>query len=429
MLVSKFFLPQIKETPKEASTASHILMLRSGMIKQVVSGIYTWLPLGLMALKNVEHIARNRLNQAGCVEMLMPCIQPASLWTESGRYDSYGAEMLRITDRHEHQMLFGPTAEELITDIFRSSIKSYKDLPKNLYQIQWKFRDEIRPRFGVMRGREFLMKDAYSFDIDKQSALNTYNLMYETYYKIFDDLGLKAIAVNAETGPIGGDYSHEFHVIAQTGESNIYYDELLEQEKNYLQRKSVYACSEEKHNPANCNVPAERLKIKKGIEVGHIFYIGTKYSVSMNAQIMDKAGKLAPVEMGCYGIGISRLVGAIIEANHDERGIIWPWQVAPFQVSIINVNVACEISNKAAFDLYTSLQNMAIRVILDDRDQSAGNKFATHDLIGSPWQIIISLKNLELGRIEIKKRSSNDIIYMSIEEAINFFADIEIIKL
>ena len=246
MLVSKFFLPQIKETPKEASTASHILMLRSGMIKQVVSGIYAWLPLGFAALKNVEHIARNRLNQAGCVEMLMPCIQPASLWTESGRYDSYGAEMLRITDRHEHQMLFGPTAEELITDIFRSSIKSYKDLPKNLYQIQWKFRDEIRPRFGVMRGREFLMKDAYSFDIDKESALRTYNLMYETYYQIFDDLGLKAIAVNAETGPIGGDYSHEFHVIAQTGESNIYYDELLEQEKNYLQRKSVYACAEEK---------------------------------------------------------------------------------------------------------------------------------------------------------------------------------------
>ncbi len=424
MLASNFFLPLIKETPREAQTASHVLMLKSGMIRQAVAGIYTWLPLGLMALKNIEQIVRVQLNKAGCIEMLMPCVQPASFWIESGRFDSYGAEMLRMQDRHNNQLLFGPTAEDLVTDIFRNSIKSYKDLPKNLYQIQWKFRDEIRPRFGVMRGREFLMKDAYSFDIDKTSALKTYNLMYQTYYQIFDALSLKAIAVSAETGPIGGDYSHEFQILADTGESTIYYDALIEDEPNALKRQSLYAVAEEKHDPKTCTVPQERLKTKKGIEVGHIFYIGQKYSRSMNAYVADKTGSQIPVEMGCYGIGVSRLVGAIIEANHDSKGIIWPWQIAPFQVSIINISTSSDDACTAAFNLYQALINLGIRVILDDKDQSAGSKFATHDLIGSPWQIIVSVKNIAANQLEIKQRSNGNVTYLSSDETINFFTQI-----
>jgi prolyl-tRNA synthetase len=420
--MSKFFLPLIKENPKEAKIISHTLMLKSGMIKQVASGIYSWLPLGLMVLKNIEEIVRKNLNKAGCVEMLMPCIQPASFWIESGRYDSYGAEMLRIKDRHDNQLLFGPTAEDLITDIFRSSIKTYKELPKNLYQIQWKFRDEIRPRFGVMRGREFCMKDAYSFDIDKDSALKTYNLMYQTYHQIFEDLGLKAVAVNAETGPIGGDYSHEFQILADTGESTIYYDALIEEEKDLDKRKTFYACAEEKHIPENCLVPSERLKIKKGIEVGHIFYIGTKYSHSMKAYVASKDGSLIPVEMGCYGIGVSRLVGAIIEASHDAKGIIWPWSVAPFHISIININVNSDVCCAASLEVYRQLTNLGFRVLLDDKDQSVGSKFATHDLIGSPWQIVVSNKNIETKEFELRERVTAGVHNLSIESIINLLS-------
>jgi prolyl-tRNA synthetase len=422
MLMSQFFLPLIKETPKEAKIISHILMLKSGMIKQAASGIYSWLPLGLMVLKNVENIVRKNLNQAGCIEMLMPCIQPASFWIESGRYDAYGPEMLRIRDRHDHELIFGPTAEDLITDIFRGSIKTYKELPKNLYQIQWKFRDEIRPRFGVMRGREFYMKDAYSFDVDKANALQTYNLMYQTYYQIFQDLGLKAIAVSAETGPIGGDYSHEFQILADTGENTVYYDALLDEEQDLQKRKTFYASAEEKHTPETCPVPPERLKVKKGIEVGHIFYIGTKYSESMKAYVADKSGSSIPVEMGCYGIGVSRIVGAIIEASHDEKGIIWPWSVTPFHVSIVNISTNNDACNTFAFEIYQKLTNAGLKVLLDDKVQSAGSKFVTHDLIGIPWQIIISSKNLDSSELEIKERATGKVLNLTLEAFLNILS-------
>jgi prolyl-tRNA synthetase len=424
MLLSRFFLPLIKETPKEAKIASHILMLKSGMIRQAASGIYTWLPLGFMALKNVEQIVRRNLDKAGCIEMLMPCVQPASFWIESGRYDDYGAEMLRIKDRHDNDLLFGPTAEELITDIFRSSIKSYKDLPKSLYQIQWKFRDEIRPRFGVMRGREFYMNDTYSFDIDKQSSLLTYDLIYQAYHQIFHDLDLKVVAVSADTGPIGGDYSHEFQVLADTGESTIYYDALLEEETDLQKRKAFYAAAQEKHVAELCNVPAERLKVKRGIEVGHIFYLGTKYSVAMNAYVSSKEGALVPVEMGCYGIGVSRLLGAIIQANHDDKGIIWPYSVAPFQIIIINLHPNLPSSCRAAFDAYEKLTSLGFRVLLDDTDRRSGVKFGSADLIGAPWQIIISnnillSEEFELAKFEVKERRSGAILHLSLAEIIN----------
>jgi prolyl-tRNA synthetase len=420
--MSRFFLPLIKETPKEAKISSHILMLKSGMIKQATSGIYTWLPLGLIALKNVEQIVRRNLEKAGCIEMMMPCIQPASFWIESGRYDDYGAEMLRIKDRHQIDLLFGPTAEDLITDIVRSSIKSYKDLPKNLYQIQWKFRDEIRPRFGVMRGREFYMNDAYSFDVDKQSSLLTYDLMYLTYHRIFNDLELKAVAVNADTGPIGGNYSHEFQILADTGESIIYYDALLEEEQDPQRRKDFYAAAQEKHAPELCDVPPERLKVKRGIEVGHIFYLGTKYSVAMNAYIANKEGSLSPMEMGCYGIGVSRLVGAIIEANHDQKGIIWPMSVAPFQISIINIHTDSQQCCLTALNIYEQLINIGFRVLLDDTDRRPGVKFSSADLIGSPWQIVVSNSTLSDQRFELKERRSGIILSLSLQEIINKLA-------
>lgn len=423
MYLSKYFLPVLKEQPQESQIISHSLMLRSGMIRQQAAGIYTWLPLGLKVLKNIENIVRFNMNAVGCIELLMPCIQPAELWIESGRFDNYGKEMLRFKDRHENMLLFGPTNEDMITDIFRKNIQTYKDLPKNFYHIQWKFRDEIRPRFGVMRGREFLMKDAYSFDIDVESAIKTYDQMYVAYMRTFRDLGLCAIPVLADNGPIGGNLSHEFHILAKTGESTLFYDQkfitLAENLATDIEElKSLYAAAEEKHDPANCPVPENELKSSKGIEVGHIFYIGNKYSKAMNAYVNNHQGKLVPFEMSSYGIGISRLVAAIIEANHDEKGIIWPESIAPFKISIINLNISDAKCNDLANYIYTYLKSYNIEILYDDTPERPGSKFATHDLIGIPWQIIIGSKKAGNDLVELKHRESQEVEDMTAEIAI-----------
>jgi len=424
MLLSKYFLPVLKEDPSEAQITSHKLMLRSGMIRQQAVGIYTWLPLGLKVLKNIENIVRLNMNKAGALEVLMPCIQPASLWVESGRFDNYGKEMLKFQDRHDNTLLFGPTNEDMITDIFRNNIQSYKDLPKNLYHIQWKFRDEIRPRFGVMRGREFLMKDAYSFDINEENAVKTYNQMFKAYINTFKDLGVSVVPVIADNGPIGGNLSHEFHIIAETGESTIYYDKRFKTLKDnpdidIEEIKSWYAAAEEKHDESKLS-SSEDLVSSKGIEVGHIFYIGTKYSVNMNALINDEHGKLTPVEMSSYGIGISRLVAAIIEANSDAKGIIWPVNVAPFKVSLINLNIhdskCCELAEQT----YKELLNQNIEVLYDDTDARAGSKFATHDLIGSPYQIIIGTRKAANNIVELKDRKNGTVEDIEIDNIIRF---------
>jgi len=409
MELSKFFMPILKESPSEAHIISHKLMLRSGMIKQLSAGIYSWLPLGLRVLKNIEKIVRKNMDAAGCIELLMPCIQPAHLWQESDRYNDYGPEMLRITDRHKNELLFGPTNEELVTDIFRSTIKSYKELPKILYHIQWKFRDEIRPRFGVMRGREFLMKDAYSFDISQEAALQSYDRIFESYCRTFRDLGLNAIPVRADSGPIGGSHNHEFHIVAETGESTLYFDKRFEvlaqdSEVRIKDLQNLYAATDELHKPENCKVPEKDLMVKRGIEVGHIFYFGTKYSESMKALVNDDNGKLVPVEMGSYGIGISRLVAAIIESSHDERGIIWPESVAPFNVAVINLAIDDAQCRMESFRIVAALEQKNIQVLYDDTDERAGSKFATNDLIGTPWQIIVGRKKLENGLVELKDR-------------------------
>lgn len=413
MLLSKFFLPLLKEAPADAKVTSHKLMLKSGMIRQHASGIYNWLPLGLKALKNIEAIVRFNMDAAGFVEMLMPCVQSADLWMESGRFDSYGSEMLKFKDRHEHDLLFGPTNEEAFTEIIRNTVQSYRDLPKVLYQIQWKFRDEIRPRFGVMRGREFLMKDAYSIDIDHEGALKTYNQMFAAYMRTFSDLGLLAIPLAAPTGEIGGDLSHEFHVIAESGESVLYYDKKFDLLKDDLADdislvKSLYAATDEKHDPANCALTPSELSVKRGIEVGHIFNFGDKYSKPMNAYINDDKGQRIPIQMGSYGIGISRLVAAIIEVSHDDKGIIWPVSVAPFKVSVINLNVNDSECNHLANTVYNQLKAKDIDALLDDTEERAGVKFATHDLIGSPWQIIIGPKKAQQNIVELKSRRSGE---------------------
>lgn len=400
MRVSNYLLPIIKETPKEAEIASHRLMLRAGMVRQVASGIYNWLPLGLRVLKNIEQIVREEMDKAGCNEILMPTIQPAELWKESGRYDAYGAEMLRITDRQEREMLFGPTAEEVVTDIFRNACKSYKDLPKTLYNIQWKFRDETRPRFGVMRGREFLMKDAYSFDIDEESAKATYWKIHDAYLKTFERLGMQAVPVQADTGPIGGDLSHEFHILANTGESAVYYTDDLS-----------YARADEMHDPAAA--PAN-VKTARGIEVGHIFNFGTKYSKAMNAKLQGADGKEILPNMGSYGIGISRLVGAIIEASHDDSGIIWPEAVAPFKVGLINIKQGNEACDKLCEEIYAKLPSC----LYHNSDIGAGQKFATMDLIGLPWQLAVGPRGIEAGTVELKNRKTGEKEELSLEEAL-----------
>ena len=411
MLLSKYFLPTLKENPLDASVVSHQLMIRAGMIRQTASGIYSWLPLGLRVLRKVESIIKQQMDLAGACEILMPTIQPAELWLESGRYNDYGKEMLRITDRHDRALLYGPTHEEVVTDLFRKNIFSYKDLPKNLYQIHWKFRDEVRPRFGLMRGREFLMKDAYSFDINFEESKATYNLMYTTYFKIFQAMGLKPIALKAETGAIGGDLSHEFHILAETGESAIFYDKKfdeLSQQKNIniADMQQIYAMADDLHIPQKCPVALENLMSKRGIEVGHIFNFGTKYSKAMQATVLDQDGKKVYPYMGSYGIGVSRVVAACIEANHDSKGIIWPKEIAPFEVVLVNLKPNNQQVNELCLQIYQQLQEQNIEVLFDDTKNSLGQKLAISDLIGIPTQILVSDKSLD--EVEVKNRLTQE---------------------
>jgi prolyl-tRNA synthetase len=433
MHLSRYFLPVLRETPKEAEIVSHQLMLRAGMIKQSAAGIYSWLPLGLRVLKKIEAIVREEQNRAGAVEVLMPTIQSADLWRESKRYDAYGKEMLRITDRHERDLLFGPTAEEVITAIVRDSIKSYKDLPKNLYNIQWKFRDEIRPRFGVMRGREFLMKDAYSFDLTPEAARAAYQRMFVAYLRTFARMGLRSIPMAADTGPIGGDLSHEFIILAETGESQVYCDKDLidgaipPAETDFhgdlspimTAWTSKYAATDEKHDVARFEqeVPEARRVSARGIEVGHIFYFGTKYSEPMGARVQGPDGQMVTLQMGSYGVGVSRLAGAIIEANHDAAGVIWPVPVAPFEAGIINLKAGDAATDQACAAAYAKLKAAGIDVLLDDTDERAGGKFATMDLIGLPYQLIIGPKGVKAGEAELKDRRSGDRQTLPIEAA------------
>jgi prolyl-tRNA synthetase len=414
MRLSRYFLPVLKEAPAEAEIVSHKLMLRAGMIQQLSAGIYNWLPLGLAVLRNVERIVREEMDAAGAIGILMPTVQPADLWIESGRYNAYGPEMLRIRDRHDRSMLYGPTNEENVTDIVRRHVQSYRQLPLNLYHIQWKFRDEVRPRFGVMRGREFLMKDAYSFDVDQAGAQRSYDAMFLAYLKTFRRMGLTAIPMQAETGPIGGNMSHEFQILAQTGESQVFYDAAFE-EIDFLADdlevdalKALYAAADDKHDPAACPVPADRLRSGRGIEVGHIFYFGAKYSEPMGAKVTGSGGAEVPLEMGSYGIGVSRLVGALIEAFHDEKGIVWPESVAPFRVGLVNLRPDDAATTALAEDLYTRLNALGVPVLMDDRDERAGVKFATMELIGLPWQVVVGPRGAAEGRVELKNRATGE---------------------
>jgi prolyl-tRNA synthetase len=434
MRLSAYFLPTIKETPSEAQIVSHRLMLRAGMVRQASAGIYSWLPLGFRVLKNIERIVREEQNRAGAQEVLMPTIQSADLWRQSGRYDAYGPEMLRFKDRHDRDMLYGPTNEAQITEIFKASVKSYRDLPKFLYHIQWKFRDEVRPRFGVMRGREFLMKDNYSFDLDYAGAKRAYNKMFVAYLRTFARLGLKAIPMEAETGPIGGNLSHEFIILADTGESAVFchrdfidYD-MLGQDIDYEsdlepifgQWTRLYARTDDKHDQAafEKEVPADKRVERRGIEVGHIFYFGTKYSDPLGATVANADGEQVAVHMGSYGIGVSRLVGAVIEASHDEAGIIWPESVAPFKVGLINLKTGDAKCAQACDDIYAKLRNAGIEVLYDDRDERAGTKFAEMDLIGLPWQLIVGPRGVEKGQVELKQRAGSAREELSIDSAL-----------
>jgi prolyl-tRNA synthetase len=438
MRLSRYFLPILRENPKEAEIVSHRLMLRAGMIRQEAAGIYAWLPLGFRVLEKVMQIVRQEMDRAGAIELLMPTLQLADLWRETGRYDAYGPEMLRIKDRHERELLYGPTNEDMITEIFRASIRSYRDLPKNLYHIQWKFRDEQRPRFGVMRGREFLMKDAYSFDIDEAAARRSYQRMFVTYLRIFARMGLKAIPMRAETGPIGGDQSHEFIILADTGESGVYinsdvldlpippadvdYDSDLTPIID--QWTSLYAATDDVHDAARFEreTPAEKRLQKRGIEVGQVFYFGDKYSKPMKAVVTGPDGVERPVLGGSYGVGVSRLVGALIEAGHDEAGIIWPESVAPFRVGIANLKVGDAATDAASLKIYDALQKAGIDVLYDDTDERPGGKFARLDLIGLPYQIIIGPKGLAEGQVEVKTRSTGARENLSLEAVVSRFA-------
>jgi len=423
MRLSRYFLPILRETPKEAEIVSHRLMLRAGLIRQQSAGIYSWLPLGKRVLDNIEQIVREEQNRSGAIEILMPTIQSADLWRESGRYDDYGKEMLRIEDRHERQMLFGPTNEEMVTEIFRAYVRSYRELPLNLYHIQWKFRDEVRPRFGVMRGREFLMKDAYSFDVDYEGAKKAYERMFVAYLRTFDRMGLKAIPMRADSGPIGGDMSHEFIILASTGESEVFCSRDLldlpippadidfrgDLSPIVTAWTTPYAATDEKHDAAAFNaLPEDKRITARGIEVGHIFYFGTKYSDPMGARVTGPDGADKPVHMGSYGVGVSRLLGAVIEASHDEAGIIWPDSLAPFAVGLINLKPGDKATDAAAEALYEQFTHAGVEVLYDDRDERAGAKFATMDLIGLPWQVIIGPKGVAAGEAEVKRRQSGE---------------------
>ncbi|MGE3245149.1 MAG: proline--tRNA ligase [Beijerinckiaceae bacterium] len=436
MRLSRYFLPILREDPKEAEIVSHRLMLRAGMIRQESAGIYAWLPLGYRVLQKINQIVREEQNRAGAIELLMPVIQSADLWRESGRYEDYGKEMLRICDRHDRDMLFGPTNEEMITEIFRGYVRSYKDLPLNLYHIQWKFRDEVRPRFGVMRSREFLMKDAYSFDLDVAGARHSYNKMFTAYLRTFARMGLKAIPMRADTGPIGGDLSHEFIILASTGESEVFchsdylqmappaadvnFDDPAAMQGVFDAWTARYAATEEMHDKNAFEALAEKDRVSaRGIEVGHIFYFGTKYSAAMKAVVTGPDGKEITVQMGSYGIGPSRLAAALIEANHDDAGIIWPEAVAPFHVGLANLKTGDAATDAACDDIYLRLNNAGRDVLYDDKDDRPGAKFARFDLIGLPWQVIVGPKGLAEGKVEVKNRRTGAREMLSPDEAVN----------
>ncbi|WP_439560667.1 proline--tRNA ligase [Roseinatronobacter sp.] len=442
MRLSRYFLPVLKETPSEAQIVSHRLMLRAGMIKQASAGIYSWLPLGFKVLRRIEQIVHDEQIRAGHIPMLMPTLQSADLWRESGRYDDYGEEMLRIKDRHGRDMLYGPTNEELITDIFRAHVNSYKDLPLTLYHIQWKFRDEIRPRFGVMRGREFLMKDGYNFDLDKDAALHAYNRHLVSYLRSYERMGLQAIPMRADGGPIGGDYTHEFLVLAETGESEVFYDSEItdlkfgDREVDYdsvpecqavlEEFTSRYARTDETHDEGifNDQVPEARRRTARGIEVGQIFYFGTKYSDAMGATVVGPDGTRTPVHMGSHGIGVSRLLGAIIEANHDDRGIIWPEGVTPFHAAIVNLKQGDADADAACDALYKALVARGLEPLYDDRNERAGAKFATMDLIGLPWRLTVGPRGLAKGVVELTSRRTGESEELTPEAAIDRLAQI-----
>ncbi|RYH01819.1 proline--tRNA ligase [Salipiger sp. IMCC34102] len=441
MRMSRYFLPVLKDTPREAQIVSHRLMLQAGLIKQASAGIYSWLPMGLKVLQRIQQIVHEEQARAGHLAMLMPTMQSADLWRESGRYDAYGDEMLRVTDRGGRDMLFTPTAEELVTDIFRAHVTSYKDLPLTLYQIQWKFRDEVRPRFGVMRGREFLMKDGYNFDLTKEDALHAYNRHLVTYLRTYERMGLQAIPMRADSGPIGGDDTHEFLVLAETGESEVFYDSEItdltfgDREIDFDDRAacqavmdeftSRYARTDETHDEALFNeVPEERRRTARGIEVGQIFYFGTKYSDAMGATVQTKDGGSVPVHMGSHGIGVSRLLGAIIEASHDDKGIIWPEGVTPFHVGILNMRAGDEACDAACEDLYARLRARGLDPLYDDRDERAGAKFGTMDLIGLPWRITVGPRGLKNGVVELTSRRTGESEEITPDEAISRIAAI-----
>ena len=430
---SRMLLPTMKETPAEAEIVSHRLMLRAGMVRQAAAGIYSWLPLGYRVLRRVEQIVREEQDAAGAQELLMPTIQSADLWRESGRYDDYGKEMLRIRDRHDRDLLYGPTNEELITDIFRKSVMSYRELPKLLYHIQWKFRDEVRPRFGVMRGREFLMKDAYSFDVDFEGAKRSYNKMFVSYLRTFARMGLRAIPMEADTGPIGGNLSHEFIILADTGESEVFCHrdyieaDVLAEDVDYEGDLAPivgfwtqkYARTDEKHDAVAfaAEVPEDRRVSRRGIEVGHIFYFGTKYSGPMTATVSTAEGQSVSVHMGSYGVGVSRLPAAIIEASHDEAGIIWPAAVAPYQVGVINLKTGDTACDAACENIYNRLNTNGFDALYDDREERAGAKFADMDLIGLPWQVIVGPRGVGKGVVELKRRATGERHEVSVDDA------------
>jgi prolyl-tRNA synthetase len=435
MRLSGYFLPILRETPKEAEIVSHRLMLRAGMIRQEAAGIYAFLPLGLRVLNKVCRIVREEQDRSGAIELLMPTIQSADLWRESGRYEAYGKEMLRIKDRHEREMLYGPTNEEMITEIFRAYVRSYKDLPLNLYHLQWKFRDEVRPRFGLMRGREFLMKDAYSFDIDFDGAKHAYNCMFVAYLRTFARMGLQSIPMVAEGGPIGGNLSHEFIVLADTGESEVFcHREYLDftvpgaevdfNSVSGLQAivdkwTALYAATSEKHDAAAfAKITPEKQISARGIEVGQVFYFGTKYSEPMKAVVAGPDGIERPVHMGSYGIGPTRLVAALIEVFHDEAGIKWPEAVAPFTVAILNLKQGASDTDAACERLYAALTAKGIDALYHDLDERPGSKFATADLIGIPWQILVGPRGLAEGKVELKRRSDGSRELMSPADAL-----------
>ncbi len=441
MRLSRYFLPVLKENPAEAQIVSHRYMLRAGMIKQQAAGIYSWLPMGFKVLRRIEQIVHEEQQRAGHIPLLMPTLQPADLWRESGRYDDYGQEMLRIRDRHERDMLYGPTNEEMITDIFRSHVNSYKDLPLTLYHIQWKFRDEVRPRFGVMRGREFLMKDGYNFDLTREDALHAYNRHMVSYLRTYERMGLTAIPMRADSGPIGGDDTHEFLVLASTGESEVFYDSAVTELKlgdravDYDNREEVaaicaefttpYARTDETHDAAVFDaIPEGRRKVGRGIEVGQIFFFGTKYSEPMGATVVTADGSRVPVQMGSHGIGVSRLVGALIEANHDDKGIIWPEGVTPFSAGIVNLKQGDGSTDSACESIYAALKAKGLDPLYDDRDERAGAKFATADLIGLPWRITVGPRGIAANKVELTSRRTGESEEMSPEAAIDRIAKI-----